>query len=130
VGIVFLEDKVDGKERTFLRTDLAFRYTDERRFQYYPTRMNVPDVVLFAPRVGVSFRYALNESVRLTEDAEVLPNVVGPPRVLFNSNTKLLTRITETFSLSVSFLLQHDSLPAEGRVPTDTGLTVGVEVAL
>ncbi len=129
-GIIWLADKQGEFLKTLLRTDLGFRYGEEYRFQYYPTPENIPDVTLAAPKVGIAFRYALDENVIFTEDAEVLLNVVGVPRVLVNSTTKVATKLSKSLALNVAFQVNSDSEPAPGKVPTDTALTVGVELGL
>lgn len=122
-------DVVQGKvQRLLLRTDLAFRYARESRFQYYPTPVNLADVDFVAPRLAVAFRYGLSESTSFLTDAEVLPNVTGDSRVLVNTLSKLTTRVTERVGLSVSFQVKHDSEPAAGKRPTDTALAANVEV--
>ena len=129
-GITWVDVKEGELQKSRLRTDLAFRYADESRFQYYPTLRNVPDATLIAPRFGVAYRYALNKDVVFMQDAEVMPNVVGASRVLVNSLTKLTARLVASLSLGVSFAVAHDSLPAPGKVPTDTALSVGLELGL
>ena len=66
----------DGRTSS-LRTDLAFRYSRERRYQYYPTPVDLADVDLGGPRVGVAFSYGLSKDTVFTEDAEAIPNVLG-----------------------------------------------------
>jgi hypothetical protein len=89
VGILWLDEMEGDLSKLKLNTDVAIRYAREIRFQYYPERQNLEDVDFLAPRIGVSFRYALNKNVIFTEDAEVLPNVIGETRWLVNSNTKI-----------------------------------------
>lgn len=47
---------LDIKDKDFqvalVRTDLALRYTQESRFQYYPTALNLPDIMLVGPRAA------------------------------------------------------------------------------
>ncbi|MBX7115580.1 MAG: DUF481 domain-containing protein [Myxococcaceae bacterium] len=135
-GLTFLNKKEGEKdkewERAFLRVDLAARYAHEARFQYYPTLLALPAADLVAPRVGVVFRYAVTKGIRFSEEAEVMPNVLGETagkRVLVNSTTKLSAQLTEMLSTNVAFLVNSDSVPAPGKKPVDTALTVGLEAA-
>jgi putative salt-induced outer membrane protein YdiY len=112
-----------------LRTDLAFRFVRETRFQYYPTRVDLPDLDLGGPRLGVDFRYGLSKDILFSEEAEVVPNILGDARVLFTSRTQLISKLTEDLSLATSFLVQYDSAPAAGKQSTDTALSVSLEVA-
>ncbi len=120
--------------KTSLRTDLGFRWAQENRFAYYvvPPAVRGPldTVTLYAPRLGLSFKYALNKNVLFTEDAEILPNVVGAGRVVVASTAKLSSRLTESLSFGASFQVNHDSTPAEGKVATDTILGLSIEMLL
>lgn len=127
-SVIWLERQSGDDTTLFLRTDLAGRYAYESRFQYFPTPANLDDITLLAPKLGLSFRYKLNENISLSEDAEVLFNVLGDFRFLMTSTTKLGARLMQNLSLSVGFQVTHDSLPAAGKVPTDTALTVGVDL--
>ncbi len=129
-GIIWIERKQGDLLKTMLRTDLALRYGNEARFQYYPTPADVADVTLVAPRLGVAFRYALTPTVVFTEDVEALLNVVGASRVLATSTTKLSAGLNRHLSFGVGFQVRHDSTPATGKKPTDTALTVGIEATL
>ncbi|MCY1023477.1 DUF481 domain-containing protein [Pyxidicoccus sp. MSG2] len=129
IGVTFLEEEEDENE-LFLRGYVGGSYARDRRFQYIPTRENLPDVTLWSPALGLAFRYDVNEHVELREDALLLPDVFGDTRVLFDSTTKLAVHLTERFSLTTFFELQHDSSPAEGKVRTDTSLSLGGEVSL
>jgi putative salt-induced outer membrane protein YdiY len=127
-GILWWDEKsADGRESS-LRTDLAFRFLRETRFQYYPLREDLPDVDLGGPRLGVALRYGISKDVLFTEEAEAVPNVLGDARLLINSQSKLTARLTETLALATSFLVQYDSAPAVGKVSTDTALSVSIEV--
>ncbi|EAU62978.1 hypothetical protein STIAU_8183 [Stigmatella aurantiaca DW4/3-1] len=127
-GILWWDEKQADGRVTSLRTDLAFRFLRETRFQYYPIREDLPDVDLGGPRVGLSLAYGLSKDVIFTEEAEAVPNVLGDARLLVNSQSKLTARLTESLALSTSFLLQYDSSPAVGKVKTDTALSVSIEV--
>ncbi|MDC0710122.1 DUF481 domain-containing protein [Stigmatella sp. ncwal1] len=127
-GILWWDEKrADGRVSS-LRTDLAFRFLRETRFQYYPIREDLEDVDLGGPRVGVALTYGLSKDVIFTEEAEAVPNVLGDARLLVNSQSKLTARLTESLALSTSFLLQYDSAPAVGKVSTDTALSASIEV--
>ncbi len=116
--------------RALLRTDLAFHYANESRFQYYPTTMSLPGATLYAPKFGVAFRYYLSKAVGFSEDAELLPNVVGDSRLVVNSLSKLTAGLTGSLSLAVGFTVNYDSAPAPPKKSTDTALSVGLEYKL
>jgi hypothetical protein len=129
-GITWLEDK-DGELVTLsLRTDLAFRYQKETRYQYFPTETNLPDVELIAPRLGIAFRYAISKDLIFTQDAEAMPNVVGDSRLLFNSLSKIAVKLTQTLSFAVALDIKQDTRPAAGKEELDSALTIGLEVGL
>jgi len=133
-GIRFYELKEGELERVFIRADLGLRYSHESRFQYYsdgtiPGGTGLPSANLLGPRIGVIFRYALNKHVKFSEEAEFIPNLLGASRFIVNSTTKLNARLTETLSISASFLVNFDSAPAAGKRDTDTALTIGLEAA-
>lgn len=129
-SIIWLDTKEGELSKTFLRTDLAFRYSNESRFQYYPSGMSLPNATLYAPRFGLAFRYNLSKGIGFLQDAEILPNVTGDSRVLVNSLSKLTARLIQSFSLAVGFTVAFDSSPAPGKKDTDTALTVGLEYSL
>lgn len=129
LGLVWIETRDGDVDRTFLRTDLGFRYAVEDRFQYFPDRAELDDVTLVAPRLGLSFRHALSKNVAFQQELEVLPSI-GFDRVLMASMSKLSARLTDSLSLTTSFVVTRDSKPAPGKETTDTALTVGLEVAL
>lgn len=128
-GIIWWDEKKEDGRTSSLRTDLAFRFSRETRFQYYPTPMDLADVDLGGPRVGLALRYSLSPDVVFTQEAEAVPNVLGESRLLVNTTSKLLARLTESLSLGTSFVLQYDSAPAEGKVSTDTALSGTVEMS-
>ncbi|AFE04288.1 hypothetical protein COCOR_01789 [Corallococcus coralloides DSM 2259] len=131
VGLTFLERKKKKTEKElFLRTYLGASYAKDRRFQYTPTREDLPNVTLWSPAVGLAFRYDINERVHLREDAIVLPGIFDNTRVLLDSTTKLSVHLTDRFALTTYFELQHDSAPAAGKVKTDTSLSVGGELEI
>jgi len=68
--------------------------------------------------------------VIFTEDLSALFNVVGTARLLFSSTSKLSAHLTEKMTLGVGFVLQDDTVPAPGKVSTDTALTVGLDIAI
>ncbi|MCE9671980.1 DUF481 domain-containing protein [Myxococcus stipitatus] len=130
LGVLWWDEKKKDERESYLRTDAAFRYARETRFQYFPSRLNLPDVDLGGPRFGVAFRYGVTKDVLFKEDAEVLLSVISDSRVLVNSQTQLAVKLTEALSLGISFLVKYDSVPPEGKVPTDTALAFNLEVAL
>ena len=130
LGLTLLEQRVGDKERLFLRTDLAVRYAYDYRHQYYPTPAPLEGVLMLAPSAGVTFRYQLNDLVALSQVADINPNVVGAARVVANATTKLNTRLSTHFAFNVAFGVKYDSEPPEGKVSTDTMLTVGLEVTI
>jgi hypothetical protein len=129
-GLVWIQRKEADFERVFLRTDLSAHYEHETDFQYYPTPGALPWRQLLGPRISGVFRYGLKKDILFSQDAEVIPNILGDPRVRLNANTKLASRLTETLSMNVSFQLQYDSVPPPTKVAADTALTVGMELAL
>jgi hypothetical protein len=128
VGIIWLDEKRKDGGEAFLRTDLAFRYARELRFQYYPSRTNLPDVSIGGPRLGVAFRYGLSKDVAFLEEFSVLPSLVDDSRLLVNNQTQLTVRLTKSLSIATTFLLQYDSVPAAGKLPTDTSLSVSAAI--
>ncbi len=129
-GIIWLDVKEGDLAKALVRTDLAFRYANESRFQYYPTPMSLPGATLYAPKLGLALRYAFSKEVGLLEDAEVLPSVSGDGRVIFNSLFKLTASLVGSLSLAVGFTVNFDSLPAPTKKSTDTALSVGLEYKL
>jgi putative salt-induced outer membrane protein YdiY len=113
-----------------LRTDLGFRIANEQRYQYYPERLQLEDETLYAPRAGLALKYGLSKDVVFTEDAEILPNVVGDSRVVMNSISKISTRLSRSLAFGVAFTVNHDSRPAPGKVTTDTALALTLDVLL
>ena len=129
MSVIWLDQKKGDVSTLRLQTDFAFRGGKELRFQYYPEPANPEDQVIAAPRFALALRYAMTEGLILTEDFEVLPNVVGDSRVWLSSLTKISVKLIKALSFSTSFLVTHDTAPAEGKEKTDTALTVGLELA-
>jgi putative salt-induced outer membrane protein YdiY len=127
-SITWIDAKGEGGGMTSLRTDLGFRWAWERRYQYYPTEKQVDDQTLYAPRLGVAFKHAIDKGVVFTEDAELLPNVVGDSRLVVTSTTKVSARLSSTLALGASLQVNHDSAPAAGKVETDTILGLNLDV--
>ncbi len=116
---------------TTLRTDLGFRISEERRYQYFPEPAHdVPDVTLYAPRAGLVFTYAISKDVLFAEEADVLTNVSGESRVLANSISKISVRLSRSLAFGVSFTVSHGRAPAPGKVPTDTQLAMTLDVLM
>ncbi len=129
-GIIWIDVKEGDLAKALVRTDLAFRYANESRFQYYPTPMSLPGAILYAPKLGLAVRYAFSKEVGLLEDAEFLPSVSGDGRVVVNSLFKLTASLVGSLSLAVGFTVNFDSLPAPTKKSTDTALSVGLEYKL
>jgi putative salt-induced outer membrane protein YdiY len=127
VGLVWIDVKEGDLSKTMLRTDVAFRYANESRFQYYPTPQSLPGATLYAPKVGVAFRYAFSKDIVFIEEAEALANVGGDSRFVVNNLSKLNTRLIQSLALAVGFTVNYDSAPAPSRKSTDTALSVGLE---
>ncbi len=128
VGVIWWDNKKPDGGDSFFRTDLAFRYARETRFQYYPERMDLPDVSLGGPRFGAVFRYGITQDIAFLEDLSVLPSLIEGSRLLVNSQTQLTVRLTKALAIATTFLVQSDSAPAEGKLPTDTSLSVSATV--
>jgi putative salt-induced outer membrane protein YdiY len=121
-------DSRSGDEAVFLRTDLGLHLAKDFRFQYDPTPLDLPDADLFvAPRLAVAFRCQLSKTSVFSEDAEVLPNLNGPSRVLVNSTAKVGARLSAAMQLGVAFTATYDSAPARGKKATDTVLAVTLD---
>jgi hypothetical protein len=129
-GIIWAQRKEADYEKLLLRTDLSMHYEYETDFQYYPTTESLPHRDLLGPRVGLIFRYAMRKDVIFTEDADVIPNVLGAARVRVDSMTKVASRLTGSLSLTMTFQVNYDSVPPPGKLPTDTALMAGLELAL
>jgi putative salt-induced outer membrane protein YdiY len=128
--VVWVDAGGDSGWKTTLRTDLGFRIANEQRYQYYPVDLALDDETLYAPRAGLAFRYAMSKDVLFSEDAEILPNVIGDSRVVVNSVSKISTRLSRTLAFGVAFTVNHDSAPAADKVATDTALALTLDVLL
>lgn len=131
VGVLWIDVK-DGVEKAayqklLFKTDLSLRVQPEQRFQYYPTPTNIDDELLVGPRIAAQFRYGLSAGTYLQEDLEIVPDVIGPLRVLINSTTKLAVTVASMLSVNLGFAMRYDSAPAAGKKPLDTVLTLGLE---
>ncbi|WP_233596004.1 DUF481 domain-containing protein, partial [Corallococcus sp. CA031C] len=132
-SILWFDTKKDEKLGTrdaTLRTDFAFRYARETRFQYYPERLDLPDVDLGGPRFGALFRYGISKDITFQEEAEILVSVITESRVLFSSQTQVMANLTDALALGVGFLVKSDSAPPPGKVSTDTALSFNLTIAL
>ncbi len=132
VSILWFDEKIEKLEKSSFKTDLGFRYGHEYRFLYYGAGAPAAQagVNIVAPRVGASYRYAVNKDIIFTEDASALGNLVDQTRLIATSVSKLSSRLTEKVALGVSFAVQYDSAPPPLKVNTDTALTVGLEIGL
>jgi putative salt-induced outer membrane protein YdiY len=128
-GLVWLDPKPTGGDLYF-RTDLGLRYDDESRFQYFPTPLKLARVQMVAPRLGLEFRATLAPGLAFIQTAEVLTNVVGDSRTVFNSLSKISVHLVGKLSLGTSFAVAFDSAPAPGKVPTDTALALELDYAI
>ncbi|ATB34115.1 DUF481 domain-containing protein [Melittangium boletus] len=128
VGVLWWDEQRSDGSNSFFRMDLALRYARETRFQYYPTRMDLPDVSLGGPRFGATFRHGVTKDISLLEEVSVLPSLIEGSRLLINNQTQLNVRLTRALSVTTTFLLQYDSEPAAGKFSTDTSLSVGATV--
>ena len=71
----------------------------------------------FGGRLGGNFRWDWTPATRFTQDAFVIfDNYNGS----FQSNTALTTKLLGALSARMSFSLQHETNPPEGREKTDT----------
>jgi putative salt-induced outer membrane protein YdiY len=129
VGISWWDETRPDGSVSSLRTDLAFRFSREARFQYYPTRQDLPDVDLGGPRAALALRYGLSKDIVFTQEADAVPNVLGERRLLVTSTSKLSARLTGSLALNTSLGVQYDSAPPPGKVSTDTALAASIEVA-
>lgn len=131
LGVLWLDSKEGPADKQYqkalLKTDLNVRVQPEARFQYYPVPMQVDDSLLVGPRLAAAFVYAVNATIHFHEDLEVLPNVLGEPRVLVNSLSKASVGLNTLLAFNASFALKFDSLPAAGKKPVDTILSLGLE---
>jgi hypothetical protein len=136
LSYIWFDVKEGELQKTTLRTDLGFRYGREYRFQYYPVQISgnqdpaFAEVDVVAPRLGVLYRYAFSKDVIFGEEASLLANVAGTARLLLTSTTKLSARLTEKVALGVGFVVNDDTVPPKGKVPTDTALTIGLEIGI
>jgi hypothetical protein len=87
-------------------------------------------VEIVAPRLGAVFRYAINKDVTFSEEASALANVVGKARLLLVSTTRISTRLTERIALGLALVVTDDTVPPKDKVPTDTALTIGIEIGI
>ncbi len=131
VGAQWFDIKAGPKggeyQKLYFKTDLAARVQPESRFQYYPFAENQPDVLMVGPSLEASLRYGLSASTYFSEDFEFLPNVIGASRFLVNSASKLSFGIIGGLAATITFTVHYDSAPAEGKVPTDTIFTAGLD---
>jgi putative salt-induced outer membrane protein YdiY len=130
VSLRWIDRKEADFQKVLLTTDIGVRYADLRQFQYFPAQETLPELDELSPRISLAFRYALNKEVIFNEAAEVMPDVLSPNTVLFNNATSVTAHLVKALSLAVGFRITYDSTPAPTKVPTDTALNVGFEIAL
>jgi hypothetical protein len=114
-------------QKTLLKTDLNIRVQPESRFQYYPVPMQIDDSLLVGPRLAAVFAYAVNPTINFREELELLPNVLGVPRYLVNSLSKVSVGLSTLLAFNATFALKFDSQPAVDKKPVDTVLSLGLE---
>ncbi len=127
-ALTWWERKEGAAVTSLLRTDLGMRFSQEARFQYFPTRAGLPGVTMIAPTVGLGFRYGLTAHLALVEEAQVSWNVWGASRLLASSLTRLTARLTDGLLLTVALQVAQDSFPAPGKKPTDAIFSAGVDL--
>jgi hypothetical protein len=137
-SLTFFNVKEADYEKLFLKLDLALRGGYETRYQYFPAaRIDPYGLIILAPRVAGTFRWAFSSYVRFSEELEFIPFLLAPDagRLLINNTTKLSARITETVALTTGLGVKFDSKApsapgATPSVPTDVALTVGLDILL
>jgi putative salt-induced outer membrane protein YdiY len=122
VGVTVLERRPSAPDELLLRFYLGVHYSRDKRYQYYPTNQNVPDQNVWSPGVALTFRAALNDHVKFSEDVFVFP---APSRVLVRSNTKLTSSLTGRLALTAELVVESNSAPAPDKAKTDTMLLLG-----
>lgn len=133
VGLTWVDIKGgDGEkekdlQKVLVKTDLGIRAQPELRFQYYPTPIEQPDVLMVGPRLYQVLQYSFSSTTYVREELEFLPNVIGSARFLLNSTTKAAVGLVSVLSATATFALRYDSAPAAGKRPVDTVFTLGVE---
>jgi putative salt-induced outer membrane protein YdiY len=126
VSVVWYEHKEADFVRSRVRSDLGFRYTRESDFRYYPAVANLGGQNIFAARVAGSFLYSLTKTSLITEDLEVLPDVVNPKNVRATSTTALAVELVRGVAIQAAFKVRYIGVPAAGAKSTDTELGAGV----
>ena len=129
-SVVWVEHKEGKLVRLKLRTDLGFRITQENRFQYFPVAVNLPDHTIYAPRIALAFRYALTRTSVISEDVEVLPDVVDVQNLRLSSTTLLGAQVAAGLAIQLGFTVRYIGAPAEGKKSTDTELSAGISVQI
>lgn len=131
VGITLLETfDPELRERLFLRLYLGAHLAKDYRFQFFPIRRDLEDLLMVGPGAGLSFRWALNERVALSERVRAYPNVVGDARVLAYSDTRLTVDLTSRLALDLHLLLELDTQPAPEKQALDLAFTTGLKLQL
>jgi len=130
VSLFWLNTKKDDGSQTYLRTDLGVRAGEEVQYQYYPVPMDVPDITLVAPRLGIEFRYGLTKDLLFVQTADVMTNIAGTSQTLVNSLSKVSARLVGGLAIGASFGIAYDSAPPVGKVPTDTTLALNLDYSL
>lgn len=127
---LWIDQVVEGEfVKARVQTDLGLRFGHEWRFQYFPTRENLENVRILAPKAGARARYALSRDLVVSEVFEVLPSLLSPYQVYIDSVTKLGANLWRGLGVGVAYQIRYESKPPPGKVPLDTALTVGLEAA-
>lgn len=131
VGLTLLETiEPERGERLFLRLYLGAHLANDYRFQFFPIRRDLEDLLMVGPGAGLSFRWALSERVALSEGLRVYPNVVGAARVLGYSDTRLTLDLTARLALDLHLLLELDTGHAPEKRALDLAFTTGLKLQL
>lgn len=132
VGIVWFENRQARAtgEKTYvasrLETQVGFRYTHENRFQFFPTRQELPNEEIYAISISGSFVYALSRGTAFKQSVSIKPDVVSRENLRVNSSSILTARLVEPVALQVQFDLRYIGEPAAGKAPLDTMLSAGL----
>jgi len=131
VGVTLIErDDPEQGSALLLRLYLGAHLANDARFQYFPIRRDLEDLLMVGPGAGLRLRWKPDARVEVTELLRVYPNVVGAARVLAYSDTRLAVKVTERLALELHLLLELDTLQAEDRRPLDLALTTGLQLQL
>lgn len=130
---------MDPTDKEFIRfqlgADVGARYQREEWFQFFPTATEArgpivnPQPNIVAIKAALGLRYAPIKNILITENLEMLPDVLTPANFVLNNVTALVVKVIGPFSLSTSFTLKFDNLPPPGAQKLDTILAFGADVS-